>query len=49
MRKFDVWLNERDLVNLLSAPILENTRHIVLSNTEKDWLLFTLKVTNRIS
>ena len=37
--EFKVWLNERDIANLLSIPMLEDAGYILSTHTKGDWFV----------
>merc|ERR1711957_654288 len=39
--KFQVWVNENGIANLLSIPMLEKAGYKVSSHTDKNWSVFT--------
>ena len=41
--KFEVWLNERGISNLLSIPMLEDAGYIVSTDTFGDWVVTNQK------
>ena len=42
-KNFQVWLNDRGTVNLLSIPMLEETGYKVSTHTDGDWKVTTLR------
>ena len=38
---FQVWLNRKGIVNLISIPMLEATGYIILTHTHVDWVVTT--------
>ena len=41
--KFEAWLNEQGVANILSVPVLESAGCVISSHTKKDWVVFTPK------
>ena len=41
--EFEAWLNEQEITNILSVPVLGSACYIVSSHTKNDWVVFTPK------